>query len=110
MGPLIHVYEHLNKSSYLNKVANHVHRIMLMVYLNGVGYFQQDNASFHRAGNVKDWFGEYEGDFTLLRWRSNSPDINPIELLWDEVERIIRHLDSQPFNLTLFKCAIHQAC
>lgn len=74
---------------------------MLMVYPNGDDYFHQDNASYHSAGIVQDWFEEYEREFTLPRWPPQSPDINTIEHLWYEVERAIIHLDSQPSHLTL---------
>lgn len=64
---LIHVHESLNKTPYLNIAAEKVHFFMLLVYPNGDGYFQQDNASCHSAGTVQNWFEEYEGEFTLLR-------------------------------------------
>lgn len=38
--------------------------------------------------------GEY-GGFTLLRWLPQPPNVNPIEHMWNEVERVIRHLDPQ---------------
>ncbi len=38
--------------------------------------------------------------FTLsLNWPPQSPDLNPIEHLWDVVEREIRIMDVQPTNL-----------
>lgn len=43
---------------------------------------------------------EHVGDFTLLKWFLQSPGLNPIEEMWDKVERVIRHLDPLPTNLT----------
>uniref|UniRef100_A0AAR2J702 Transposase Tc1-like domain-containing protein n=1 Tax=Pygocentrus nattereri TaxID=42514 RepID=A0AAR2J702_PYGNA len=37
--------------------------------------------------------------FTVLQWPPQSPDLNPIEHLWDVVEREIRIIDVQPTNL-----------
>ncbi len=38
-------------------------------------------------------------EFTLLKWAPQSPDLNPIEHLWDVVEREIHIMDVQPTNL-----------
>nr|KAF6360135.1 hypothetical protein mMyoMyo1_011093 [Myotis myotis] len=108
-GPLIHVEQPLNSTTYLSIVADQVHIIMLMAYPNGDGFFQQDNAPCHGAHIVQECFQEHEGDFTLLRWPPPSPDLNPIKDLWDEVKRAIRQLVPQTSNLTEMDSAINQA-
>ncbi len=48
---------------------------------------------------ISDWFLEHDNEFTLLKWTPQSPDLNPIEHLWDVVEREIYIMDVQPTNL-----------
>ncbi len=83
----------------LSIVSEHVHPLMTTVYPSRDGYFQQDNAPCHKAQIISDWFLEHDNEFTLLTWPPQSPDLNPIEHLWDLVEREICFMDVQPTNL-----------
>ncbi len=69
-------------------------------------YIQQDNAPCHKAQIISDWFFEHDNEFTLLKWHPQSPDLNPIEHLWDVVEREIHIMDVQPTNLQQLRYAI----
>ncbi len=76
------------------------------VYPSSDGYFQQDNALCHKAQIISDWFLEHDNEFTLLKWPPQSPDLIPIEHLWDVVEQEIHIMDVQPTNLLQLRDAI----
>ncbi len=108
VGPLVPIEHHLKATAtaYLSIVADHVHPLMTTVYPSSDGYFQQDNAPCHKAQTISDWFLEHNNEFPLLKWPPQSPDLNPIEHLWDVVVREIRIMDVQPTNLQQLRDAI----
>ena len=54
--------------------------------------FQQDNDPKHTSNLCKKYLqGKAEaGNFAIMEWPPQSPDISPIELLWDEVDRQVQ--------------------
>ena len=58
--------------------------------------FQYANAPVHKARFIQKWFVEIGVE--ELDWPAQSPDLSPIEHLWDELERRLR---ARPYRPTL---------
>jgi len=67
--------------------------------------FQQDNDSKHTASVTKRFFSNRS--IEVLPWPAMSPDMNPIENLWDYVKQ--RVAESEPKNIRELKVAIERA-
>ena len=67
--------------------------------------FQHDDATCHTSCLVKGWFKE-EG-ITFMEWPAQSPDLNPIENLWDQLKIMIQ--EQNPTNVTELWSAVTAA-
>ena len=59
--------------------------------------FQHDNARCHVARVFQDFLNQ--NHIRILPWPALSPDLSPIEHLWDELGRHVRHRQIPPETL-----------
>ncbi|GBM38139.1 hypothetical protein AVEN_1530-1 [Araneus ventricosus] len=83
MGPLIRLETTLTGDRYLSNLHDHLHSFMSIVHSDGLGQFQQDNATPHASRIATKWLQEHSSDFRHFHWPPKSPGMNIIEDIWD---------------------------
>lgn len=66
--------------------------------------FMDDNARPHRSGDVEAYMQEV--GIRRLDWPARSPDLNPIEHVWDVLKRRVRSVQPAPQNIRELKRVI----
>jgi transposase len=85
VGPLVVVEGNMDSDKYVNILANHFIP-WVSNYPNSI--FQQDGASCHTSSYTVWWMSSHA--VPILDWVAQSPDLNPIENLWNHLDRQVR--------------------
>jgi hypothetical protein len=88
------VKENLNTTVYNDILYVFVLPTLWQQFEEGPFLFQHDNAPVHKARSIQKWFVKISVE--ELDWPAQSPDLNPIKHLWDDLEHRLRARPNRP--------------
>jgi hypothetical protein len=97
LRPLVPLRESVTGQRYAKVLQRHAIPSIYKLVPRKQGIFQEDNTLPHRAKIAADVCNTSK--ISMLLWPAQSLDLNPIENLWNEVDKKLRNLPNQPKNV-----------
>ncbi|GFT30860.1 transposable element tcb2 transposase [Trichonephila clavipes] len=98
-----------DSDGYLSILSDQLHPFMSIVHSNGLGEFQQDNATPHTSRIATEWLQENSSEYRRFCWQPKSPDMNIIEHIWKAIQRAVQKRFSPLFTPIDFLTALQDS-
>ncbi|CAM4941103.1 unnamed protein product [Rotaria socialis] len=91
-GPLMIYTGRLNGPAYIKTIQDALPMFIENTFdtVNDNWIYMQDNAPPHTSKYSMKWFKD--NNINVLKWPASSPDLNPIENLWDYIDKELKKL------------------
>ena len=107
-GHLFKINGILDQAKYKQILIHHAMPSGLSIFPDSVWHFMQDNDPKHTSKTVQAYLQEKMKQrgcrMKVMDWVSQSPDLNPLELLWEESDRQVKL--RKPINLAELEAAV----
>ena len=102
---LVTIHGNMNARRYIDDVLDNV-VVPYIQRVPGPRIFQHDNARPHVARITREYLQAH--NVNTLNWPALSPDLSPIEHIWDELGRRVRQRPVQAQTLQKLEDALHE--
>jgi transposase len=111
VGDLVQIHGIMRKEQYHAILVHHAIPSGMRLFSNGNWVFQEDNDPKHTSNMCKNYFRnkikQSNGNLEKMTWPPQSPDLSPIELLWEEADRAV--LEKKPTSVPELVRVVHEA-
>ncbi|KAK3506031.1 hypothetical protein QTP70_010230 [Hemibagrus guttatus] len=83
----------MNSAVYQKILKENVRPSVCDLKLTRTWVLQQDNDPKHTSKSTSEWLKKNK--MKTLEWPSQSPDLNPIEMLWHDLKKVVHARNSK---------------